>query len=138
MSPPRLLTSRTRRRPVKVSTPHSPLIRQWQLLEWLSSTTDGITVTEAAKAAGVGHKTIRRDLIMLREIGFDLQDTVEQHGQKRWRVKQPFERLRSKRRQYQAIRDSLDVLLVQADLVGDRRLADDLKTIRRRAVRKCK
>ena len=106
-----LLPSRIRRRPVKLSTPHSPLIRQWQLLEWLSSEPEGITVGEAAQATGVDQKTIRRDLIMLRKIGFDLEEKVEEFGRKRWRGRQPFERMRSKRRRYQMIRDGLDLLL---------------------------
>ena len=129
-------TSRIRRRPVKLSTPHSPLIRQWQLLEWLSSEPKGVTV--AAEANGVDQKTIRRDLIMLRKVGFDLEEMIEEFGRKRWRIRQPFERLRSKRRQYKAIREGLDLLLEQVDSVGDQRLADDLKAIRQRVVRKCR
>ena len=82
-------------------------------------------------------KTIRRDLILLRKIGFDLDETVEEFGRKRWRIRQPFERLRSKKRQYQAIREGLDLLLEQVDNVGDRRLVDDLKAIRKRVKRKC-
>ena len=38
------LPSRIRRRSVEVEHPHSPLIRQWHLLEWLSSEPEGITV----------------------------------------------------------------------------------------------
>ena len=130
------LTSRICRRPVKVDCPHSPLIRQWQLLEWLSSEPKGVTVAEVAEANGVDQKTIRRDLIMLRKAGFDLEEMIEEFGRKRWRIRQPFERLRSKRRQYQAIREGLDLLLEQADSVGDKRLLNDLEAIRRRVVRK--
>lgn len=135
---PQLLSSRIRRRPVRAIRPHSPLIRQWKLLELLASKPDGVTVRQFAEAAGTTQKTVRRDLIMLRRVGFDLEETVEERGRKSWRVRQPFERLRSKRRQYQAIRDSLDVLLMQADVAGDRRLADDLRAMRRRVVRKCR
>ena len=96
------------------STFPSQLVRQWHLLEWLSSETQGVTVEEAAQATGKDQKTIRRDLILLRKAGFDLEETVEDHGRKRWRIRQPFERLRSKRRQYEAIRSGLDTLLKQA------------------------
>jgi predicted DNA-binding transcriptional regulator YafY len=136
--PSTLLTSRIRRKPVIVSSAHAQLVRQWQLLEWLSSEPDGVTVKDAADATGVNEKTIRRDLIMLRQIGFHLEEKVEERGRKRWRVQRPFERLRSKRRQYEVIRDGLDVLLEQAARVGDEHLADDLRTIRRRVVRKAK
>ena len=49
-----------------------------------------------------------------------------------------FERLRSKKRQYQAIREGLDLLLEQVDNVGDKRLLSDLKAMRQRVVRKCR
>ncbi len=65
---------------------------------------EGVTVAEAVEATGAGDKTIRRDLIMLRKVGFDLEETVGEYGRKSWRIRQPFERLRSKRRQYQSIR----------------------------------
>ena len=102
---PAHLTSRIRRRPVKLEYPHSPLFRQWQLLQWLSCKPEGVTVGEVAKVTGMSLKTIRRDLILLRELGFDLEELVEERGRKRWRVRQPFERLRSKKQQYQAIRE---------------------------------
>ena len=131
------LTSRIRRRPVNGSDTHTPMIRQWQLLEWLSSDPKGITVGEAAKATGMSLKTIRRDLILLQKIGFDLEEIEEEFSRKRWRVRQPFERLRSKKQQYQAIRQGLDLLLLQVEKVGDKRLLDDLEGIRKRVKRKC-
>lgn len=130
------ITSRIRRRPINKSATHTPMVRQWQLLEWLSSNPEGISVGEAAKATGMNLKTIRRDLILLREIGFDLEETVEERGRKRWRIRNSFERLRSKKRQYQAIQENLDVLLMQVERVGDRRLLDDLKEMRKRVKRK--
>ena len=138
MTTPQLLNGRIQRRNVKATTPHSPLIRQWQLLEWLSSKPDGVSVREASEATGVDQKTIRRDLILLRKVGFDLEEVVGERGKKFWRVRQPFERLRSKKRQYRAILDSLDVVLMQAELAEDNRLAKDLKALRSRVNRKCK
>jgi predicted DNA-binding transcriptional regulator YafY len=78
-----ILTSRIRRRSINKSATHTPMVRQWQLLEWLSSEPEGVTVAEAAIATGMDQKTIRRDLILLRKIGFDLDETVEEFGRKR-------------------------------------------------------
>ena len=133
-----ILASRIRRRPINSSATHTPMVRQWQLLEWLSSEPEGVTIAEAAEATAVDQKTIRRDLILLRKIGFDLEETVEERGRKRWRIRQPFERLRSKKRQYQAIRQGLDLLLMQVEKVGDKRLLNDLEAMRQRVVRKCR
>lgn len=83
-------------------------------------------------------RTIRRDLILVRKVGFDLEETVEDHARKRWRIRQQFERRRSKRRQYRAIRNALDTLLEQAATPEDRRLVADLQPARRRAAQKCK
>jgi len=130
------ITSRIRRRPINKSATSTPLIRQWQLLEWLSSSPEGISVGEAAEATGMDLKTIRRDLILLRKIGFDLEETVEERGRKRWRIRNSFERLRSKKRQYQAIQENLDLVLTQVEKVGDKRLLDDLKAVRKRVKRK--
>jgi len=74
----------------------SPLIRQWQLLEWLCSRPEGVTLSQAAEAAGVDIKTIRRDIAMLRKVGFDVKHTVGRGGLRRWRVVRPFEKMRSK------------------------------------------
>ena len=115
--------SRIRRR--SVPSDNTPLVRQWQLLQWLSS-----------EATGMDQKTIRRDLVLLRRIGFDLEELVEEHGRKRWRIRHPFERLRSKRRRYQAIGEGLDQLLAQVEKVGDKRLLKDLKRIEQRVKRK--
>jgi hypothetical protein len=71
-------------------------------------------------------------------VGFDLEEVVGERGKKFWRVKQPFERLRSRKRQYRAILDSLEMVLVQAELVEDNRLAKDLREMRKRVKRKCK
>lgn len=82
MANPQLLNGRVQRQNIKATTPHSPLIRQWQLLEWLSSKRDGVPVREASEATGVGQKTIRRDLILLRKVGFDLEEVVGERGKK--------------------------------------------------------
>ena len=60
-------------------------------MDWLSSSAEGLTVGELAEASGVGLKTIRRDLILLRQVGFDVEDVVEEFGRKRWRIKRAME-----------------------------------------------
>ena len=134
----RLSTSHVRRRPVQSIGVHSPLIRQWKLLELLSSAPDGVTVQELTEATGRSDKTVRRDLILLRKVGFDLKESVGPYGRKSWRVGQRFERLRLPRKQYKAILDTLDALVMQVSLAGDRRLVVELQAIRRRVVRKCR
>jgi predicted DNA-binding transcriptional regulator YafY len=133
-----VILSRISRRPVQRVRFRTPIIRQWKLLEVLSSAPEGITVEEFAKVAGTCDKTIRRDLILLRKVGFDLDETVGAHGHKSWRVRQSFEKLRSPRQQYKAILDTLDVLLMQVSLAGDRRLVLELQAIRRRVGRRCR
>ena len=137
-TPQRIITTRIRRRPAQAALTDSQLARQWKLLERLATEPEGFTVAEAIEATGVSDKTVRRDMILLREVGFDLKETVGEHGQKSWRVRQPFERMRSKPRQYQLIRDSLDLLLVQAAKVEDRLLVDELQAMRKRIARKCR
>jgi predicted DNA-binding transcriptional regulator YafY len=136
--PTQVFPSRICRRSVQRVAFRTPIIRQWKLLEVLSSAPEGITVEEFAKAAGTCDKTIRRDLILLRKVGFDLDETVGAHGHKSWRVRQSFEKLRSPRKQYKAILNSLDVLLMQVSLAGDRRLVGELQAIRRRVGKRCR
>jgi len=131
-------TFRVRRRPIDAVDTHSPTIRQWRLLEWLSSQQQGTTVDEAAEVFGVDLKTIRRDLIVLRRVGFDLVESTEDHGRKRWRIPQPFDRLRTKKQKYRSIRDTLNEVREQAEAIGDRRLAKDLDGLRKRVVRRCR
>ncbi len=72
---------RTKRLPIEIA-PNTPLIRQWQLLEWLALTTTEVRVGQAAKAFDVDTKTIRRDLVPLKHLGFDLKETVEGPGRR--------------------------------------------------------
>jgi proteasome accessory factor B len=62
----------------------SPLLRQWQLLAALSARAGGGTVAEFAKEHGVDQKTIRRDLVVLRNAGFPVEETLGDHGRKHW------------------------------------------------------
>ncbi|MEX2140459.1 MAG: WYL domain-containing protein [Pirellulales bacterium] len=62
------------------------LVRQWILLRTLSSRRDGVTVKEIALELGVCDKTVRRDLVAFAAAGFPLNETVEAHGRKFWRL----------------------------------------------------
>lgn len=135
---PGTITSQIRRRPAKKLTTHTPMVRQWQLLEWLSADSKGITVAEAAEVFGVDIKTIRRDLTLLGRLGFDLTAIEEETGRKRWRIRRLFERLRSKRQKYRSILDLVEAACEQVEAVGDQRLARDLEALRRRVARRCK
>jgi len=65
---------------------HSPLVRQWMMLRILSSRHYGVTVKELAEELGVSEKTIRRDLDAFSEAGFPLEETVVEHGRKKWKL----------------------------------------------------
>ncbi len=116
---------RSTRKPVT----DSQVARQWKLMAWLTADPAGITVAEAAEALGVNLKTIRRDLILLRRLGFDLVETEEQYNRKRCRIRQPLERLRTKTQRRAAIRDLLSTACEQAELIGDQQLVEDLETL---------
>jgi proteasome accessory factor B len=65
----------------------STLVRQWLLLKTLSSRRYGVTVQEMAQELDVNQKTIRRDLNTFKSVGLPLEETVADHGQKKWAVK---------------------------------------------------
>jgi len=64
----------------------SPLLRQWLLLRSLCARRQGLTVKEMAAEQGVSEKTVRRDLETFQQVGFPLQETVCEHGLKKWRI----------------------------------------------------
>ncbi len=130
------LTTHVRRRGKSTRGVSSPLPRQWKLLELLSSDSEGASVNELATTLGVDAKTVRRDLILFKHIGFDVAETVGEYGRKSWRIQPRFETLRTKRQQYRSIRDSLAVLIEQAQSLGDQRLMVGLEAIWRKVERK--
>jgi predicted DNA-binding transcriptional regulator YafY len=134
----RPLTARVRPQAKSVRCVASPVLRQWRLLEQLSSTPKGATIKEMAAASGVSHKTVRRDLRLLKQLGFDLVDAEdEDFGRKCWRIRHPFESLASRPEQYRLMHDSLQHLREQAKTLGNSTLAADLKAIQLRVQRKC-
>jgi predicted DNA-binding transcriptional regulator YafY len=64
----------------------SPLLRQWKLLAGLAAHDAGRDVHEISREYGVGEKTIRRDLALLRRVGFPIEETPSDHGRKLWRL----------------------------------------------------
>ena len=61
-----------------------PLRRQWLILRTLSVRRFGATVRELANEYGVSQKTVRRDLIALRDLGFSIREREGAHGRKHW------------------------------------------------------
>lgn len=64
----------------------SPLIRQWNVLMALAGSEAGRAVDELAREQGVGPKTIRRDLVLLRRAGFPLEEALAPRGRKLWKI----------------------------------------------------
>ena len=64
----------------------SSLLRQWVLLRTLSARHSGASVKELAEELTVCEKTVRRDLDTFKQAGFPVEETVGQHGLKRWRL----------------------------------------------------
>lgn len=136
---------RTKRLPAAIS-PNTPLIRQWQLLVWLASTTTGVRVAQAAKAFHVDTKTIRRDLILLKHLGFDLKETTEGPGRKVWRIDKPLGMPKTARQDYRTIAERLDALIAElldalmerVEEIDDRGFRIDLQSFQMRVRRRLK
>lgn len=64
-----------------------PLLRQWKVLRALAAHRYGITVRELSRAASVSEKTTQRDLKALMQLGFPIEELVEEFGRKKWRMK---------------------------------------------------
>jgi predicted DNA-binding transcriptional regulator YafY len=64
----------------------TPLVRQWIVLRTLCARHYGATVREIAEEMGVSDKTIRRDLETFQRVGFPLEESVGEHGLKKWRI----------------------------------------------------
>jgi proteasome accessory factor B len=63
----------------------TPLVRQWILLRTLSAR-HGLTLKELADELEVSEKTVRRDLDAFTLAGVPLEEIVECHGRKKWRI----------------------------------------------------
>jgi predicted DNA-binding transcriptional regulator YafY len=62
------------------------LLRQWRLLRILSARRLGVTLDDLATELEMSSRTIRRDLVVLRRLGFPLLEQSGEHGRKSWRL----------------------------------------------------
>ena len=134
-----LLTHRIRRQ--DKADDESALARQWGLLEQLSSAFKGLTIKEMVVHSGVSEKTIRRDMAFLKQVGFDVAETIEKHGRKLFRIRHPSESTEcvdARQGQYRSICDALEQLHDQAKGLGDALLAADLEGVQLRVRQRCR
>jgi len=119
--------------------PH-PLVRQWRILKLLTYSPQGFTIKELVALSGMSDKTVRRDLIFLQRVGFDMAETAEEYGRKRWRIRRMPESMAvrgSVREKYGLIYDSLGDLHDAACIIGDSGLAVALKRLQEWVEGKC-
>jgi predicted DNA-binding transcriptional regulator YafY len=64
----------------------SPLLRQWQLLQLLSRSQQGVGVVELAEWMQLSVRSVRRDLRLLQTAGFAVEEIVGYRGAKKWRM----------------------------------------------------
>jgi predicted DNA-binding transcriptional regulator YafY len=62
------------------------LIRQWTFLRTLSARRLGVSIDEFARETGYSARTIRRDLNLLKRLGFAIDEEKGPFGRKRWRM----------------------------------------------------
>jgi predicted DNA-binding transcriptional regulator YafY len=62
------------------------ILRHWTLLRALAARGRGATLRELADEHGVNPKTIQRDLVLLRQLGFPLIHETRDHNRKHWRL----------------------------------------------------
>lgn len=86
-------------------------------------------------------RTVRRDLAFLKQIGFDMAETVEDYGVKLYRIRHPSEAtegIGARQGQYRLIYDALQQLHDTAQGLGDLHLAADLEGVQLRVERQCR
>ena len=133
-----LLTTRIRSK--NDGDDESPLARQWRVLKLLTFAPKGFTVKELVAVSGMSEKTIRRDLVFLKQVGFDISETVEDYGRKLWRVRRLSESTGGKGttgEKYALIHDTLRDLHDVALVLGDLSLAEALKRLQEWVGGKC-
>lgn len=65
------------------------IVRHWQILRMLSAREHGLTVATLSEETRVSIKTMRRDLLLLSQVGFPLEESNGRHGTKSWRLRTP-------------------------------------------------
>jgi predicted ArsR family transcriptional regulator len=122
----------TRIRPQNDGDEESALARQWRLLKLLTFAPKGFTVKELVAILGMSKKTVRRDLVFLKQVGFDVAETVGDYGRKSWRLRRLAESTAGMGRtgeRYSLIHDTLNDLHDVALILGDSPLAESLKRL---------
>ena len=108
--------------------------------ETLSLCAKGFTVKELEAISGVSEKTVRRDLALLKHVGFDVSETIEDFGRKAWRVGRLSEsrgRKGTTAEKYGVIHDTLQDLRDVALILGDSPLAEALQRLQEWVQGKC-
>lgn len=132
-----LLTTRIR---AQDDEDESSLARQWRLLKLLAFAPKGFTIRELVSVSGVSDKTIRRDLVFLKEVGFDVAETVGDRGRKSWRLRRLSDTAAGMGRtgeKYSLIHGTLGDLHDVALILGDEALAFSLKRLQEWVQGKC-
>ncbi len=62
------------------------ILRHWMLLRTLGARRQGATLRDLAADFGVNEKTIHRDLLLLRRLGFPLVHSTSNHGRRHWKL----------------------------------------------------
>ena len=133
-----LLTTRIRQ---DEGDDESTLARQWRLLKLLAFAPRGFTVKELTAVSGMSEKTVRRDLDLLKRVGFDVSETVEEFGRKAWRIRRLSESTVGKGQkgeQYSVIHDALQQIHDVALILGDSPLAESLQRLQEWVQGKCR
>ena len=119
----------------------STLARQWRLLKLLAFAPKGFTVKELEAVSGVSEKTVRRDLALLKHVGFDVSETVGDFGRKAWRVSRLSESTDGKGQKgekYCLIHDALQQIHDVALILGDSPLAESVNHLQEWVQGKCR
>ena len=130
----------TRIRPQDDGDDESTLARQWRLLKLLVFSPRGFTVKELEAVSGVSEKTVRRDLAFLKEVGFDVSESVGDFGRKFFRISRLSESTGGRgsvKEKYGLIHDALRDLHDVALILGDSPLAESLKRLQEWVYGKC-
>ena len=133
-----LLTTRIRQ---DEGDDESTLARQWRLLKLLAFAPRGFTIKELEAVSGVSEKTVRRDLALLKHVGFDVGETMEDFGRKLYRIRRLPESTDGKSRKgemYGVIHDALQQLHDVAVILGDSPLAESLNRLQEWVQGKCR
>jgi len=116
----------------------STLARQWRLLKLLAFAPRGFTIKELTAVSGMCEKTVRRDLAFLKEIGFDVTESVGDFGRKFFRIRRLSEGNGEMGEKYSLIHDALGQLHDVALILGDSPLAESLLRLQMWVQGKCR